>query len=252
MKVVIIEDEKLAANHLEKMILKYDKDIKILAKLESVGDAVDWFNNNTHPDLLFLDIHLEDDLSFAIFEKVKVNSPIIFTTAFDEYAIRAFKMKSIDYLLKPIIQEELNMSLEKYKEWTKPAYSTIDLNSLYELISKKEPQYVDRFSVMVGQKLRTIAVEDVGFFYSEESITFLVTNDKSKYSVDYSLDQLGDQLNPNDFFRINRQFLVNLKSIKNVIVFPKSRLKVELNPPSDKEVFVSIDKVTRFKAWLGA
>jgi DNA-binding LytR/AlgR family response regulator len=252
MKVVIIEDEKLAANHLEKMILKYDPEIKILAKLESVEESVKWFKSNAHPDLLFLDIHLEDDLSFAIFEKVKISSPIIFTTAFDEYAIKAFKMKSIDYLLKPIIQEELNNSLEKYKEWNKPAYSPVDLNSLYELMSKKEPQFVDRFSVMIGQKLRTISVDEIAYFYSEGSITFMVNNDKSKYTVDYSLDQLGSQLNPNDFFRINRQYFVKLKSIKNVIVFPKSRLKLELNPPSDKEVFVSIDKVTKFKSWLGA
>jgi DNA-binding LytR/AlgR family response regulator len=252
MKVVIIEDEKLAANHLEKMILKYDSEIRIMAKLESVEQAVEWFRNNAHPDLIFLDIHLEDDLSFSIFEKTKISSPIIFTTAFDEYAIKAFKMKSIDYLLKPIIQEELNQSLEKYKEWTAPSYDQKDLSSLYALITKKEPEYIDRFSIMVGAKLRTVPVGDVAYFFSEASITFLVTNDKSKYPVDHSLDNLGEQLNPKDFFRINRQYLIGLKAIRNVIVYPKSRLKVELNPASDKEIFISIDKVTNFKDWLGA
>lgn len=252
MKVVIIEDEKLAANHLEKMITKSDPSIEVLAKLESVEDSIDWFTANGDPDLIFLDIHLDDGLSFSIFESVKVNSPIIFTTAYDEYAIKAFKMKSIDYLLKPIMPEELNNAIEKYKEWKKPDNSTIDMQSLLELLTHKEPKYKTRFSITVGEKIKTVDIGQVAYFYSSQGITFLVTNDNLHYPIDLSLEQLSDHLDPKDFFRINRQFYVRLKSIKNVHVYPKSRLKIDLNPSYEGEIFVSIDKVTRFKAWLDA
>ncbi len=252
MKVIIIEDEKLAANHLEKMITKYDPAIEVLAKLESVEDSIEWFTNNANPDLIFLDIHLDDGLSFSIFEKVKVNSPIIFTTAYDEYAIKAFKMKSIDYLLKPIMPEELYHAIDKYKEWKKPEGGSIDMQSLVDLISKKEPVYKSRFSIAVGEKIKSVGIEQVAYFYSTQGITFLVTYDNLHYPIDLSLEQLGEQLDPKDFFRINRQFLIKLKSIRHVHVYPKSRLKIELNPPYDGEIFVSIDKVTRFKAWLDA
>lgn len=250
MKVVIIEDEKLAANHLEKMITKYDPSVQVLAKLESVEDSIDWFTANGDPDLIFLDIHLDDGLSFAIFEKVKVNAPIIFTTAYDEYAIKAFKMKSIDYLLKPILPEELYNAINKYKEWKKPEGSAIDMQSLVELITRKDPVFKTRFSITVGEKIKSVSIEQVAYFYSTQGITFLVTNDNLHYPIDLSLEQLTEQLDPKDFFRINRQFLVKLKSIRNVHVYPKSRLKIDLNPAYNEEIFVSIDKVTRFKAWL--
>ena len=155
MNVLIIEDEQLAARRLESMILTYDPAIKVLDKLESVEDSVAWFKNHAHPDLIFLDIHLEDDLSFAIFDKVKVDSPIIFTTAFDEYAIRAFKLKSIDYLLKPIVQEDLNNAISKYKEWNGQK-SNIDMSALFDLINKKEVTYRERFSVSYGQKDKVV------------------------------------------------------------------------------------------------
>lgn len=252
MNIVIIEDEKFAANHLEKMILKYDSEIKVMAKLESVQEAVEWFKSNIDPDLIFLDIHLDDGLSFSIFEKVNIKVPIIFTTAFDEYAIRAFKLKSIDYLLKPIMQEDLNQAIEKFKSWKLTNQTTIDINSLYELINKKDMPYKDRFSVYVGQKIKTVKAEDIAYFYSESGITLLVTTEKGQYDVNYSLEDLTKQLNPKDFFRINRQLIIRLNAIKNVHVYPKSRLKIELNPTFSKDVFVTIDKVTKFKEWLGA
>jgi DNA-binding LytR/AlgR family response regulator len=250
MKVVIIEDEELAARRLEGMIKKYDASVEILEKLTSVEDAVAWFKENDEPDIIFLDIHLEDGLSFSIFEKVSVTAPIIFTTAFDEYAIKAFKHKSIDYLLKPVIQEELNAGIEKYKAWNKTGKEAIDVNELYKLISQKEPEYKTRFSLTIGTKIKTFDIEDIAYFYSEGGLTFMVTQNKTPYPVDYSLDNLSDQLNPKDFFRINRQYLIKLKSIKNVHIFPKSRLKIELNPASDTDVYVSLDKVTKFKEWL--
>jgi len=250
MKVVIIEDEELAARRLESLIRECAPDTEVIARLESVEDAVDWFRNHPSPDLIFLDIHLEDDLSFSIFEKVKVSSPIIFTTAFDEYAIRAFRMKSIDYLLKPIVQEELARSLEKYREFT-AAKQQPDMDALYRMISSGTPAYKERFSVTVGQKIKSYATSEISWFYSEEGITFMVISDNHQYPIDFSLDDLAGQLNPKEYFRVNRQFLVSLGSIKNVHIYPKSRLKIEIAPPSDREVFVSRDKVTRFKEWLG-
>jgi DNA-binding LytR/AlgR family response regulator len=252
MKIVIIEDEEFAARRLRGMIHTFDPSIEVLAMLESVEDAVDWFQNHPGPDLIFLDIHLEDGLAFSIFEKVKVSTPIIFTTAFDEYAIKAFKLKSIDYLLKPITQEDLNTAIMKYRDWHGSQKQVIDVESLYELMSARVSKYKMRFSITVGQKIRTIPVEDVAYFYSEESITFLVTRDKSEFPIDYSLETLGGELDPKEFFRINRQFLVSLNSIANVHIYPKSHLRLDLTPPSQKEIFVSIDKVTAFKEWLNS
>ena len=251
MNIIIIEDEQFAANHLEKMIHKYDPAINIVAKLESVKEAVEWFKNNHEPDLIFLDIHLEDDLSFAIFDKVKIKAPIIFTTAYDEYAIRAFKLKSIDYLLKPILQEDLNQGIEKYKDWTSSQKPVIDVGALYEMINQRTPQYKDRFSITVGLKIKSIETTDIAYFYSEEGITFMVTRDKIHYPVDYSLDNLADLVDPKIFFQVNRQFLVSAKSIKNVHLYPKSRLKLELEPALNKELFVSQEKNVKFKEWLG-
>jgi DNA-binding LytR/AlgR family response regulator len=250
MNVLIIEDEQLAARRLESMVLAYDPTIKVVARLESVEDSVEWFKNNVHPDLIFLDIHLEDDLSFAIFEKVRVESPIIFTTAFDEYAIRAFKLKSIDYLLKPIVQEDLNNAIAKYKEWSGQK-SGIDMSALFDLINKKEVSYRERFSVSYGQKIKSFGVAEIAYFYSKEGMTYAVLNDQKHYPVDYSLDNLLNELNPNEFFRINRQYLIKHGAIKQVHVFPKSHLKLELSPKPVDDIFVSIDKVTAFKKWLG-
>ena len=250
MRVVIIEDEQFAARRLESMILAANPQIQVLAKLESVADSVEWFRNNPHPDLIFLDIHLEDDLSFVIFEKVQVNSPIIFTTAFDEYAIRAFKLRSIDYLLKPIVQEELNNAIRKYQDMVKPAQQVVDLASIYSLITQKNTSYKERFSITVGQKIKTFTVPEIAYFYSTEGISFMVLKNKSEYPVDDSLEELTQELNPKDFFRINRKYLVKIESIANVHIYPKSHLKLELSPLPKEEVFVSIDKVTAFKKWL--
>jgi len=232
------------------MIRTIDPQIKVLAKLESIEEAVNWFNHHPEPDLILLDIHLEDGLSFTIFEKVTVKSPIIFTTAFDEYAIQAFKLKSIDYLLKPVTQEDLEAAIRKYKDWNASNSQTIDVHALYDIIARKNKVYKNRFSVTVGQKIRTIAVEEIAYFCSEEGITFMVCRDHKEYSIDYSLDKLINELDPVQFFRINRQFIISLKAIGNVHIFPKSRLKLEMVPPSRYEIFVSIDRVVKFKEWL--
>jgi len=250
MKVVIIEDESFAAQRLKKQILEYDSGIEVIAELESVEESVKWFSNNKEPDLIFLDIHLEDDLCFVIFEKINITCPIIFTTAFDEYAIKAFKLKSIDYLLKPIVREELISALRKYQEMIGHIRSVADLDSLYRLIVDRAPVYRERFSVSFGSRIKTINVDQVAYFVSEEGFTFAYLKTKGSYPVDLSLDNLVTELDPKKFFRVNRKAILGIDSISEIRVYPKSRLKLDLNPQYNGEVFVSLDKVTAFKRWL--
>lgn len=249
MKTIIIEDEQLAARRLENMVKSIDSSMEILVILESIAESVEWLKKNEHPDLIFLDIHLEDGLSFSIFDQVKVNSPIIFTTAFDEYAIKAFKLKSIDYLLKPIIQTDLEKAIAKFREWGEKK-QTIDISELLHLMNGGKQEFRERFSVVVGQKLKSIDVKDIAYFFSNSGITFVAMQTKGQYSIDISLDNLLLELDPKLFFRVNRQYLVNLNSIVNIHIFPKSRLKLELNPAIPGGVFVSLDKVVDFKKWV--
>jgi DNA-binding LytR/AlgR family response regulator len=249
MRTIIIEDEEFAARRLENLIKECDPTIEIVAKLQSVRESVAWLKTNTQPDLIFLDIQLEDDLSFSIFEQVKVQSKIIFTTAFDEYAIKAFKHNSIDYLLKPINKDELCNAINKYKNWDKAGNKVIDAEELRKLLYPQQ-KYRERFMVSVGDKLKSIQVTDIAYFFSTAGITFVVMSNKSQYSVDFSLDNLKEMLNPKEFFRVNRQYYIGLKSIDKVIVYPKSRLKLVLNPPTDTDLFVSIDKAPEFKQWM--
>lgn len=249
MNVLIVEDEKLAADRLELLLRACDKSINILAKIESVYDTVKWLNSNPEPDVIFLDVQLEDDLSFAIFEKIDIKTPIIFTTAFDEYAIKAFKLNSIDYLLKPVNKEELQTALDKYRNWMKD-FKTFDVKSLLDTINKSSSEYKSRFIITAGSRIKTIGIEAVAYFYSEEGITFLVTKEKAEYPIDLSLEKLAEQINPEEYFRVNRQFVIHIHAIKNIHVYPKSRLRIELTPAHDAEVFVSLDKVTAFKEWL--
>lgn len=249
MRTILIEDEEFAARRLENMLLAIDPTIQVEAKLQSVKESVAWLKTHAQPDLIFLDIQLEDDLSFAIFEQVQVRSKIIFTTAFDEYAIKAFKHNSIDYLLKPINQTELENAIIKYRSWKAETAPAIDAGMLRDLL-RQQPAYRERFMVSVGDKLKTIYVSDIAYFFSTAGITFVVMHSKTQYSIDFSLDSLKDMLNPKDFFRVNRQYLIGLKSIDKVLVYPKSRLKLVLNPPTDTELFVSIDKAPEFKQWM--
>ena len=202
MKTIIIEDEQLAARRLENMVKSIDPTIEIIAKLESVKESVEWFQRNEQPDLIFLDIHLEDGLSFSIFDQVKVNSPIIFTTAFDEYAIKAFKLKSIDYLLKPIVQNDLEKAIAKFRDWGEKK-QLIDVSELFRLMNMTPKQYRERFSVVVGQKLKSIDVKEINYFFSNSGITFVAMQPKGQYSLDLSLDNLMEELDPKKFFRVN-------------------------------------------------
>lgn len=250
MKTIIIEDESLTAKRLQSLIHKYDPSIEIVAMLPSVSEAVAWINSNEEPDLIFMDIHLEDDLAFKIFEQTDLNAPVIFTTAYDEYMIQAFKVNSIDYLLKPVNYDDLVHAIEKFKT-LKKKFGHTDIDKLLQFIATKEPEYKSRFMITVGTKLRSIETHEIAYFYSEEKLTFLVTKDGHTLPVDYSLEKLASLLNPRDFFRISRQFIVSFTSIQNVHTYIKGKLKLDLNPKSKLEVLVTGDRMTDFKEWLG-
>lgn len=250
MKAIIIEDENLTAKRLQSLLHKYDPTIQVLEILPSVQAAVEWFNNHPEPDIVFMDIHLEDDLAFKIFEQIHLHAPVIFTTAYDEYMIKAFKVNSIDYLLKPVNYEELVHSIEKFKS-LKKQFANPNMETLLQFIGTKEPEYKSRFMITVGTRIRSIETEDIAYFYSEEKLTFLVTKEGQQLPIDFSLDKLTSLLNPRDFFRISRQFLVSFDSIQTVHAHIKGKLKLELTPKCKFEVLVSGDRMTDFKEWLG-
>ncbi len=249
MNVLIIEDEKVAANNLEKMLHKIDERIFVQDKIDSIENAVKWFHNNK-TDLIFLDIHLADGLCFKIFEQIKIKTPVIFTTAYDQYAIKAFKVNSIDYLLKPIEIQELEQSLEKFKELNQiQNANTIDFDALINLYNKK-PEYQERFIVRYAQKIKSIKTNDIAYFYIDTENIFLCTKSNNNYPIDYSLDKLENIINPKDFFRVNRQFIVNISSIENMYSLSKSRIKIELKPKPDNDIIVSYNRMSDFRKWL--
>jgi len=251
-KVLIIEDEKPAADWLRQLILKYDSQITILSIIDSVSGAVEWFQLNPTPDLVFMDIQLADGLSFEIFERTKVLCPVVFTTAYEEYAIKAFKVNSVDYLLKPIAFNELEASFQKFGkrvQSTQPTpLVTIELlNKVKEMLRK---QYKTRFVIKVGEHLKSITVEDILFFYSLEKATYLCTADFKTYLVDYSLDRISEMIDEHRFFRINRKYILSNQSIADIVFYSNSRLKIKLKKPGEESIIVSRDKVSAFKEWL--
>lgn len=251
MKTIIIEDENLTAQRLVGMLKKYDASIEVLAILPSVAESVDWLRQNDAPDLVFMDIHLEDDLCFKIFELAPLNSPVIFTTAYDEYMVKAFKVNSIDYLLKPINFVELIAAIDKYKA-LKEQFAKPDFDALLQFIGKGQtPEYKTRFMITVGSKIRSIEVSEIAYFYSEEKLTFMVTKEGQNLPIDFSLDKLTTLLNPTDFFRVSRQFLISYPAIQTVHTHFKGKLKLDLQPKSKIEAFVSGDRMADFKDWLG-
>lgn len=250
MNVIIIEDEKPSARRLERMLLQLDVTVNIM--LHSVTEAVEWFKNNEQPDLIFLDIQLSDGLSFEIFEEVKVTSAIIFTTAFDEYALQAFKLNSIDYLLKPIDDEELKTAVEKYKT-RQPQSKNVQLN--FEDIKKLlgnpvEREFKKRFTTKIGQHIKIISVEDIECFYSENKGTYAHTKEGRDYLLDTTLEKLEDELSPKEFFRVNRTFYVHIHAIKDIIAYTNSRLQLKLHNYKEQDVIVARERVKDFKVWL--
>ena len=250
MDVVIVEDEKLASDKLTMLLKSIDDTINIRAVLTSVGESRKWFSMN-ECDLIFMDINLSDDLSFNIFKEVEITTPIIFTTAYDEYAIKAFEQNSISYLLKPIDSEELKRSLNKYYELNKRTDEMMyrKLSALAGTIPAKEEKLRERFSVTYGGKIRSIAIKDVSLFYVKDGVVYMVTHAGSKYVMDMTLEKIEQEVS-NEFFRVNRQFLIHIDSIDEVIPFSARKLKINTKIPVEESILVPSEKITRFKNWF--
>jgi two-component system response regulator LytT len=249
MTTIIIEDEKPAARMLQRKLEKLNIPVQVM--LHSVREAIEWFQQNSHPDLIFLDIQLSDGLSFEIFEKVSIQSPIIFTTAYDEYALRAFKLNSIDYLLKPIDEDDLEVAVEKYRKTISPK-PAIDMQMIRQLFtSSQAPEYKKRFSVKVGDHIKIIPIEEVELFYSEFKGTFIHTFEGRTFLLDTTLESLEKELDPTQFFRISRKYIISHTALKDIVVYSNSRLKLTLKSYNKEEVIVSRERVGVFKEWLG-
>lgn len=243
-KTVIIEDEKPAARKLERLLTLFP-DLELVATINSVEEGAQWFSENQHPDLIFSDIVLGDGLSFDIFEKIPTKSFIIYTTAFDQYTLKAFKLNSIDYLLKPIMEEDLRQAIEKYRSFL-PTESSHNLKHIKSLI-KEERQKLSRILVKIGYNLKIVQTEEVSCFFSENKIVYLQTKERT-YPTDFTLDELQEVLDKKCFFRVNRQFIINSNYIKNIHTSPYYKVEMDFQP--DEEITVSRDRVKDFKDWL--
>jgi len=249
-KVIIIEDEKPAARRLQRMLSKLNIETDIM--LHAVAEAVEWFNSNEHPDLIFLDIQLSDGISFEIFDHVETESAIIFTTAYDEYALRAFKLNSIDYLLKPIDEEELEAAVNKFKNSKKLASENIDVSKLRSLLNfgTGNKTYKSRFTAQVGQHLKLVDVSEIACFYSENKASYIHCNSGRNYPVDIPLEQLENELDPEKFYQINRKCILNINAINDIISYTNSRLEIKIDNFDEFQLIVSRERVKNFKTWL--
>jgi DNA-binding LytR/AlgR family response regulator len=252
MTTIIIEDEKPAARLLQRKLEKLNIEVGVM--LHSVEESIEWFSNNEHPDLIFLDIQLSDGLSFEIFEKIDIKSAVIFTTAYDEYALKAFKLNSIDYLLKPIDDDDLEIAVSKFKSRLPKHEHTVKLD--FDQIKKMfqnpfDTNFKTRFTVKIGQHLKVISTDEIECFFSENKGTYIHTFDNRNYLIESTLELLEHELDSKNFFRISRKFIVPLKAIKEIMVYSNSRLKVILPSYKEDDVIVSREKVSDFRAWIG-
>ena len=250
MKILLIEDEDPAAKRLQKMLKEIEPDAEVSDNIVSIASAIKWFNENTLPDLIISDIQLSDGLSFEIFKAVEILCPVIFTTAYDQYAIEAFQVNSIDYLLKPIKKEELTNAIVKYKK-IKPAAPSIDINQLLKTFNNPAAAYKQRLVVRYGEHIKTINIDEVAFFYTEDKINFITTKEGRRFAIDFNLDAIETMLDPKVFFRINRQYIISIQSIAEMFTYSKSRVLIKLNPPAKHETVVSTERSADFKLWLG-
>lgn len=248
MTVLLLEDETLAAERLQNLLNELAPDVQVVAHLKSIESGVEWLQQNAHPDFILSDIRLLDGLCFEIFERVKVEKPVIFTTAYDQYAIKAFEVNSVDYLLKPIQEEKLKAALAKVKN--RNTTPPLDYQELLKLLKGGRSEYKTRFMAKLGQKIVAVPVEKIAYFFSENKLTFLVTNDQKRYPLDQPLDELIDVLDPAIFFRVNRQFIVTFQAIAEIHPYFKGRVKLQLNPPTTEEVVISSERTPEFKKWI--
>jgi DNA-binding LytR/AlgR family response regulator len=256
MKVLIIEDEPFAQDELKRLLALCDKNIQVWECIDSVEDSIIWLEEPNEPDLIFMDIQLSDGLSFDIFKHTEVKAPVIFTTAYDEYAIQAFKVNSIDYLLKPVEEEALKAALKKYSiikqkyAISAPAPTYFSADQIEQLIKLNKKEYKSRFVTQIGDRIKHIEVEAVAYFYADDDTVYIVTGDKKKYIINYTLDQLDRVLDPKYFFRINRKYIARISAIGDVHKYFNSRLKVTLQPAVDDEILISRVKVPEFLNWM--
>lgn len=259
MKILIVEDEELAVKKLQKTLAGVAPDAEVVGITDSIKSTVEWINDNPAPDLILMDIELSDGQSFEIFSRVTLKSAVVFTTSYDEYALKAFKVNSIDYLLKPIQKEDLQAALQKYKQmktlYNKPETPAPDLNMeslVKELRQKLQPkEYRKRFLVKNAQKLVSIEVDDIAYFFSDGRLNFFKTTDNKKFVVDYTMDELEEMLDPDRYFRISRSFYISVDSVDQIHDYFGNRLLLNVRPEVDKEAIVSREKVAEFKKWMG-
>lgn len=249
MRVLILEDETLAAEKIQSALLELEPDWTIVATLKSNASATEWLQSNPAPDVIFSDIRLLDGLCFDTFDQVKVKCPVIFTTAYDQYAIRAFAVNSIDYLLKPVETDKLRLSLDKLKDIPRPV-AMPDYSEVIRLLKSPQTAYKTRFMIRLGQKIIAIPTDKIAYFFSENKLTYIVSHDGKKLPIDQALDELTDLLDPVKFFRANRQFIVTFDSIAEIHPYFKGRIKLILQPKTDEEVVISSDRTPEFKKWI--
>ncbi len=248
MKILIIEDEQAAVRGLQKLLSEIDPQHIVVEDLSSIEESIAWFETNPNPDLILMDIHLADGSSFDIFEKVKITAPVIFATAYDEYALKAFKVNAIDYLLKPIKQPELEAAIEKVSG--KPKTNDAGEDLIHKLEEAGFLRKAKRLLVRMGQTIKLIDLDQVAYFYSKDKISFAVLPGNKRYPLDQSLDHIEQLVDPLHFFRINRQFIVKMESIDEMIAYSKSRVKLKLNPHTEEDAIVSKERSPEFKKWL--
>lgn len=248
--VLIFEDEPLSAKRIVQLLEEFDTEINVLATLESIEEGVEWFNANKEPDLILMDIHLSDGQSFDIFEQVQIICPVIFITAYDQYAIKAFKLNSIDYLLKPLDKTEFFNALSQYKDFRADANAVFDYKQLNELVGNLEKKHKSRFLVKYGDTILFKSIEDVAYFYADDKVVYLCTNDNRKYLIDYNLESLEELLDPHAFFRLNRKFICKIESIQKIKTGINGKLQVFLNPAFESEIYISRERSSLFKAWI--
>jgi len=249
MNVLIIEDEKLNALRLQKLLLEIDPQLTVIAVLDTIADSVQWLRSHPFPDLILMDVRLADGICFEIFTKIEITSPVIFTTAYDEYALRAFKVNSIDYLLKPVDIDELRGSLSKFKQQVQKI-SPGTIEEVVAIIKKQSPNYRSRFLVPYRDGYKTILVNDIAYFYYENKMTYIVMRDTREQAVSYTMDDLEEQLDPAVFFRVNRQFLISIRSLESIHNYFNGKLKLLLNPPAAVDIHISKEKAGQFKKWI--
>jgi len=250
MNVLILEDETLAGEKVQNLLQEIDEAIQVLDVLKSIESAREWFANNDSPDLIISDIRLLDGLSFELFESVSYNNPVIFTTAYDQYAIKAFEFNSVDYLLKPIQRDKMEKALSKLKREDNPHGANLPYQEIVQMINAKSEDFKKRFMIRAGQKILAVPVEKIAYFYSHNKLTYIVALDGKKYPCDQTLEVIDYQVDPKLFFRANRKFIVRFDAISEIHPYFKGRMKIELDPQAEDDIVISAERTPDFKKWL--